>query len=278
MKRMILVTAWVLLSTLSWSQNQAIESSSVQLVRNATVVITYAGHKILVDPMLMPKGSYESIVGVEKNPLVELPLPKEEITKGVDLILVTHTHFDHFDEVASKSLNKQLPLFHQPADQDFFKKAGFVNAQTLQSHTTWKNISVDRTEAQHGSGVILEKMGKTSGFILRAKNQPTIYIIGDGIWTEGIKANLEKYKPDYVIANTGGAAIPGFEKTPIIMDIEQTITLLKSSGKAKVIAVHMEALDHCHTKRAELRQKADSLNISNEKLLIPQDGQIISLK
>lgn len=278
MKRIILGVAGLLLTTLSWSQNQSSNPAKVQLIRNATLVIEYAGHKILVDPMFMPKGSAESIAGVAKNPTVDLPLSPQEITKDVDLVLVTHTHFDHFDEVASKSLHKQIPLLNQPADEEFFKKGGFVKAQTLKEHTTWKNISIDRTEAQHGSGVVLSKMGKTSGFILKAKNQPTVYIIGDGIWTEGIKANINKYKPDYIVANTGGAIIPGFEKAPIIMDEEQTMTLLKESGQAKVIAVHMEAVDHCHTKRKRLREKADHMSVSNERLLIPEDGQIIELK
>jgi hypothetical protein len=34
------------------------------------------------------------------------------------------------------------------------------------------------------------------------------------------------------------------------MDEEQTLALLTASGKATVITVHMDALDHCRTSRA----------------------------
>jgi L-ascorbate metabolism protein UlaG (beta-lactamase superfamily) len=120
-------------------------------------------------------------------------------------------------------------------------------------------------------------MGKTSGFVLKAKNQPTVYVVGDAIWTDEIKKNIKKFKPDYIIVNSGGAVIKGFEKTPILMDENQTMALIGESGKAKVIAVHMDALDHCRTTRESLRQKAEKLNIGKDKLIIPQDGEVVKL-
>lgn len=57
-----------------------------------------------------------------KNPTVELKMPVEEIVKDVDLVIVTHTHEDHFDKPASLALNKSTELIIQPADKDFFKR------------------------------------------------------------------------------------------------------------------------------------------------------------
>lgn len=94
--------------------------------------------------------------------------------------LVTHTHVDHFDPAASNALVKTVQLLNQPTDKDFFTKEGFTKANVLESSTDWDGIRIQRVDAQHGSGKVLEMMGKTSGFILTAKNQPTIYIVGDG--------------------------------------------------------------------------------------------------
>jgi L-ascorbate metabolism protein UlaG (beta-lactamase superfamily) len=141
----------------------------------------------------------------------------------------------------------------------------------------WHGIQIHRLEAEHGSGEVLKMMGETSGFVLQAQNQPTIYIVGDAIWTDKIKQNIAKYKPDYIIVNSGGALVTGFENTPILMDEEQTMALLAASGKATVIAVHMDALDHCRTSRASLRKKADAQHVSPKKLLIPQDGETVEL-
>lgn len=277
MKRVFLLVALTLSATFSFAQGKADTKPSLQLVRNATLIVEYAGQKILVDPMLSPKGTLASWGGIERNPTVELKLPVGEITKGLDLVMATHSHADHFDEAASKILDKSVQLINQPADSGFFKKKGFTNAEALDSSRVWNEISIHRVEAQHGTGEVLKMMGKTSGFVLQAKNQPTIYIVGDAIWTDEINKIIKRYKPDYIIVNSGGAVISGFEKTPILMDEDQTMALIKESGKAKVIAVHMNALDHCRTTRESLRQKAESLNIGVDKLIIPQDGEVVKL-
>jgi L-ascorbate metabolism protein UlaG (beta-lactamase superfamily) len=267
----------MLFTTLSFGQKDMANKLQVQLIRNATLVIEYSGKKILVDPMLSPKGAIESWAGIQTNPTVELKVPIKDIVKSLDLVLVTHTHDDHFDKVASKTLDKSIALIHQPADKAFFEKERFTNATALQSSMLWNGINIHRIEAEHGSGEVLKLMGKTSGFVLEANNQPTIYIVGDAIWTDAIKENIRKFNPDYIIVNSGGAAIKGYENTPIIMDEAQTMALIAESGNAKVIAVHMDALDHCRTTRKSLSQKAAELNIGKDKLIIPQDGAVISL-
>ncbi|RAY71650.1 hypothetical protein DP185_07820 [Enterobacter hormaechei] len=47
-------------------------------IRNATQLITYAGKRLLIDPMLAPKGAYPGFPGTARadirNPMVELPI------------------------------------------------------------------------------------------------------------------------------------------------------------------------------------------------------------
>lgn len=277
MKKVIVAFALTLSSVFSFGQTKSDTKPTVQLVRNATLVIDYAGKKILVDPMLSPKGAIDSWAGIQKNPTVELTMPVEEIVKNIDLVIVTHTHEDHFDKPASSTLNKSVELIMQPADKEFFKKEGFINATVVEGQKVWNGITINRVEGKHGSGKVLEMMGKTSGFVLQAKNQPTVYIVGDTIWNEDIKKDIEKFKPDYIIVNSGGALMKDFSDTPIIMNEVQTMALIAASGKAKVIAVHMDALDHCFTTRAILKKKASELKIGKDKLIIPEDGEKLIL-
>lgn len=277
MKKVIVAFALTLSSVFSFGQTKSDTKPTVQLVRNATLVIDYAGKKILVDPMLSQKGAIDSWAGIQKNPTVELTIPVEEIVKDIDLVIVTHTHEDHFDKPASSTLNKSVELIMQPADKEFFKKEGFINATVVEGQKVWNGITINRVEGKHGSGKVLEMMGKTSGFVLQAKNQPTVYIVGDTIWNEDIKKDIEKFKPDYIIVNSGGALMKDFSDTPIIMNEVQTMALIAASGKAKVIAVHMDALDHCFTTRAILKKKAAELKIGQDKLIIPEDGEKLIL-
>lgn len=252
-------------------------SASIQFIRNATLILHYNGKKILVDPMFFPKGAFDPIAGKERNPMVALPISVEEIIKDIDLVLVTHTHPDHFDPVAMQALDKSIKLFNQPADEEFFKNAAFTNAETITDSIVWDDITIYRTGGEHGSGEVLQHMGTVSGYVLKADNQPALYIVGDSIWMEEVEKAIQQFKPDYIVTNSGGAEMPGFEGIPIMLNEEQTVTLVEASGNAKVIATHMGALDHCRTTRTSLRSKADEANISSGKLLIPEDGEMIKL-
>ena len=250
---------------------------NLQLIRNATIKINYAGKTILVDPMFSPKDANDSLAGISRNPTVELTLTIENIINDIDFVLVTHTHRDHFDSLASEKLSKEIKLFCQPADEDFMQNAGFVNAEVIETKSVFENITMTRTAGKHGSGEILKKMGEVSGFVLQADNEPTLYIVGDSIWLKEVENTIVTFKPEIIVTNSGGAVIPGFENNPILMNEEETILLAKTAKNSKIIAVHLESLDHCRVTRNSLRQKATEQGIDENHLIIPTDGQLITI-
>jgi hypothetical protein len=60
------------------------------------------------------------------------------------------------------------------------------------------------------------------------------------------------------------------------MDAEQTIQVCQAAPHSMVVAVHMEALDHCQVTRAGLRSYATRHGIGPDRLLIPADGEKLS--
>ena len=82
----------------------------IQQIRNATIKITIGGVKFLVDPMFAPKEAYppipESLIPGKAWPFCALPQTEAEITAGIDAVIMTHYHIDHFDEFAVKALDK----------------------------------------------------------------------------------------------------------------------------------------------------------------------------
>ncbi len=128
---------------------------------------------------------------------------------------------------------------------------------------------------------MLANKGDASSFVLKAENQPTIYVIGDAVWTQEIYDDMQKFKPDYIVVNSGGAIMPPQDEwraNPIIMDEHLTLALVQESGNVPVIAVHMDAFDHCMTTHELLRKEARKFKVSPKKLIIPAEGEIIRMK
>ncbi len=246
----------------------------LQLIRNATMKLAYAGRTILTDPMLSPQGAIESFAGIAPNPTIEMPFSIDEIVSGVQGVLVSHIHQDHFDKAAQSAIDKSTPIFCQPGDVAQFTEQGFQIVIPVEGSHTWDGITITRTGGRHGSGSILEMMGEVSGFVLQADGEPTVYWVGDSIWCEPVRQAIERFEPDLIITHSGGATLPGHD--PIIMDGEQTLELLEAAPEATVVAVHFESLDHLTVSREAMRQLADGTDISPTRLLIPSDGQTLS--
>lgn len=249
----------------------------LQLIRNAAMRLTYGGRTFLTDPMLSPAGQIRSFAGKAKNPTVELPLEIDEVVAGLDGVVVSHGHPDHLDEPALAALPKGLPVFCQPDVEKTLVEAGFENVIPIESAYDWQGITLSRTGGKHGSGKILEGIGQVSGFVFQAQGEPIVYWAGDTIWCPEAAEAIETFKPRIIITHSGGATLPGFE--PIIMDAPGTLAALRAGLKAEpeavVVAIHLEALDHCETSRDELRSLAEKEGVSSAKLFIPADGETL---
>ncbi|MCG8326813.1 MAG: MBL fold metallo-hydrolase [Chitinophagales bacterium] len=248
------------------------EKVAIQLVRNATLKIQYAGKVLLVDPMLSSRHSFMSFVepGKDLNPTVGLPMSVEEVIEGVDAVLLTHLHPDHFDQKAMEVLAKDLPFYVQPSDKEMVEKADFTNVEAIESMANYDPIKILRTDGKHGPDKLLPTLGIVSGFVLQAENWPTIYIIGDCLWDETIERQIEKYNPDIIITNSGGAIFMGQDR--ILMNEEETLKVARKAPQAQLIATHIEALDHCQVTREALAKAAAEANLP---ILIPDDGETI---
>jgi L-ascorbate metabolism protein UlaG (beta-lactamase superfamily) len=242
----------------------------LQLLRNATLKLEYAGTTILIDPYFAPKHSLPSYTGRSPNPLVELPIGTDEILDGVELVIVSHLHSDHFDPVAQSLVPKHLPLICQPGDEATIRAAGFEDVTPLLDRVEWHEIGIARHAGSHGLGPVVEKMGPVMGFSLRASGEPTVYWAGDTVLYPAVEAAIRTVDPDIIVIHACGALWDG---DLIVMDAEQAVAVCAAFPRSIVVATHMEALDHATVNRADLRRVAQSRGIVSERLLIPCDGE-----
>lgn len=245
----------------------------IQLIRNASLWLEYAGNTFLIDPMFSTQGANPPVFNTEndrRNPLVPLPYPLETWLKP-DAVLLTHLHPDHWDPAAAEALSKNIPVLCQPGDDTAVRADGFAHVTELGGDgLAFRGITIIRTTGQHGTGEIGKLMGQVSGYVLQAEGEPTLYIAGDTIWCEDVKQTLDRYRPDITLVNAGGARFT--EGDPIIMTADDVISLCRHASDTQVAAIHMDAINHCLTTRDDLRQRLDAERLS-ERVRIPQDGE-----
>ncbi|WP_145407316.1 MBL fold metallo-hydrolase [Paenibacillus xylanexedens] len=244
----------------------------IQLIRNATLWLEYGGLNILVDPMLMDAESMPAFSNTPnelRNPRVSLPETETDYLHP-DLLIVTHTHPDHWDEAAAKQLRKDIPLLCQPGDEHVFTNAGFTIVTAVEDKHEHHSVRFARTTGHHGTGEIGKRMGNVSGFILEADDEPVTYIAGDTIWCEEPAEAIRRYTPEVIVVNAGGARFN--EGDPITMDEHDVVAVKQHAPSAHVIAVHMDAINHCVVSRADLTSHLASEQLDGQ-VLIPRDGE-----
>lgn len=253
-------------------------------IRNATQIITYAGKRFLIDPMLADKGAYPGFSGSARseirNPMVELPKSIDELL-DVDAIIVTHTHPDHWDDAAAAKIPKSMLIYVQnSSDEALLRAQGFTHLRQLSADSHFGDIALIKTSGQHGSDeayaipAVAERLGEACGVVFQHPAEKTIYLVGDSIWIDGVADNMRRYQPGVLIMNTGWAHLLGLGA--IIFGKEDVLKAHTLLPQAHTVATHMEAVNHCLVTRRELLQYAQDNEIESF-VSAPNDGDSVTL-
>jgi L-ascorbate metabolism protein UlaG (beta-lactamase superfamily) len=246
------------------SQRAASTSRSITLVRNATLVLQLHGRRLLVDPMLDDVGARPPVENTDndrRNPLVPLPWPVAEVVRGLDAVLVTHLHRDHFDDGAVRHLPRELPLFCQREDEERLRELGF-DARPVTDAVDLAGLTITRTGGRHGTDEhVARDLGPVSGFVVG-----DVYVAGDTIWCREVEEAIERHRPRVAVVN--GSAAHFVDSGPLVMTTDDIREVLRRVPR--VVVVHLEAINHCPDTRAHVRREVPAATV-------PDDGETIEL-
>ncbi|MFO7571234.1 MAG: MBL fold metallo-hydrolase [Gaiellaceae bacterium] len=233
------------------------------LVRSATVILELANRRILVDPMLDDAGVRPPIDGTANqvaNPTVPLPFPAENVVRGLDAVIVTHRHRDHLDTRGEELLPRDVPVFCQPEDAEALR-ALELDVRPVADALAWDGLRISRVPARHGAGAVAEALAPVSGFVL-----DDLYLAGDTVWYEAVEETIARHRPRVAVVNAGGAEF--LAGGLIVMGVDDVHEV--AARVSTVVAVHMEALNHCFLSREALREAVPGV-------LVPEDGETLEL-
>jgi L-ascorbate metabolism protein UlaG (beta-lactamase superfamily) len=106
--------------------------TTVTWIGHASVLLQLAGRNLLMDPMFSKRAFFVDFAGPERK--VPAPFPVEA-TPPIDVVMISHNHYDHLDAASVDALAKQPdggPLFIVPKGvDDWMRRRGITRVVGL---------------------------------------------------------------------------------------------------------------------------------------------------
>jgi L-ascorbate metabolism protein UlaG (beta-lactamase superfamily) len=248
------------------------DTGSVLFIGNATVLIRYCGFTILTDPNFIHVHEQVSIgYGLHatrlRNPAMEIgQLPP------LDLIVLSHFHGDHFDQVAEREIDKSLPIVTTSEASKELAERGFRKTYPLK---TWSALAFRKGDARlrinsmpgrHGpplSDLLLpEVMGSMLEF--EASGEKVlfrIYITGDTLVINELKEIPRRYPDiDLALLHLGGTKVLGIMVT---MDGKQGCEVLQMVHPERAIPIHYDDYDVFKSPLSDFQREVAAAGFEN---------------
>ncbi len=227
------------------------EEGSIFFIGNATVLLRVAGFTILTDPTFIHKHEQTWLGGGLHTTRLTDPAIELADLPPLDLVLLSHFHGDHFDQVAERELDRALPIVTTPQSAQDLEERGFTNCRPLD---VWESLDVKKgparlritaTPARHGPPLVDLVLPDVMGSILDVRTatggESRIYITGDTLVIDELREIPQRF-PDIDIAllHLGGTRVLGIL---VSMDAKQGVEAMRIVDPALAIPIHYNDYD-----------------------------------
>lgn len=252
----------------------------VSFVNHSTFLIQMGSKNILTDPVWSEKCSPFQFAGPGR---MRPPGIEFDALPSIDLVLLSHNHYDHLDKPTVKRLVKEHnPTFIVPLGVDgLLHRWGVKQTKTIA--LDWdKSVDIDSikftaTSANHFSSRGLFDRDATlwCGFIIHHQGLKCYYV-GDTGYGDNFKEIGQKYGPMDLSLIPIGAYKPEWFMGPIHVTPVEAIQIHKDVKSKKSLAMHFGTFPLASDDQEEptdwLVKARVEANISEEEFLIPEEG------
>lgn len=256
------------------------EDVHITFVNHATFLIQIDGINILTDPVWSLRASPFQWIGPKR---MRPPGIKFQDLPEIDLVLISHNHYDHLDKNTVHALKKAFdPQFVVPLGvSEYLHDLGIERTVEMD----WWNemeisdeLSVSSVPAQHFSGRGLTDRDKTlwCGYVLETPTS-TIYFAGDTGYDGFFKKIGATFNPIDVALIPIGAYRPRWFMRPIHVNPEEAVLIHKDIGAATSIGMHFGTFPLADDGMNEPREDLDKAKIkhglSREEFFTLDEGE-----
>jgi L-ascorbate metabolism protein UlaG (beta-lactamase superfamily) len=223
------------------------DEGDVYFIGNATTLIRFGGLTILTDPAFLHKGEHVDLGhGIWARREVE-PACQVADLPPIDLVVLSHYHGDHFDDVAAQELDKGLPIVTTADAVSKLSALGFGQGYPLD---TWESLVVRKGDAtltitampaKHAAedavdALLMPVNGHILDFSRDADQLYRLYITGDTMLVDSLQDIPRRYPDiDLGLIHTGGTT---FLVTVVTMTGEQAVKAVEITQPHTAIPIH----------------------------------------
>lgn len=260
------------------------DSLMITYVNHATFLIQTDGLNILTDPVWSDRVSPLSFAGPKR---MRPPGIKFEDLPEIDLVIISHNHYDHLDiETLKKLKDCYSPEFIVPLGVDLYlNQKGISNTNALDwwnENSVSESMKVTSVPAQHFSSRGLFDRNRTlwAGYVLET-DSGDVYFAGDTGYGEFFKEIGKRFNNITVGLIPIGAYKPQWFMSPIHVNPEEAIQVHKDVNAEISFGMHFgtfpladDGMDEPMYDFSEAMQKPENKGV-NFKLLTEGDSFLL---
>ena len=267
-----------------WKQLGEQSKNYAVWIGHSTYLLNNGDLTIVTDPVFSKRASPFSWAGPKR--LIAPAISLEELP-DIDVITVSHNHYDHLDIASLKTLHKLNPkalFLVSKGDMDLLVRSGIKNVTEF---LWWENIEVKNTmftftPNQHWSARGFRDRNKSlwGGWFMQSSNH-TIYHAGDTGYSDDFKETRSRLgSPDFAMIPIGGYNPPWFMNYHHVNPSE-SIQIALDLGVSKSFGMHwgtFRLTDEDILEPAQLiDQELKNLNLADDFFRTVKPGEIILL-
>ncbi|MDQ1003046.1 L-ascorbate metabolism protein UlaG (beta-lactamase superfamily) [Neobacillus niacini] len=265
--------------SIDWNKLNSTEDS-LTWFGHSTMLLTLNKKKILIDPMFGPSPSPVSFVG-SKRYSEDLLYVIEKLPQ-IDVVLITHDHYDHLDYPSIIKLKDKVGHFFVPLGVAAHLIKWGVKEERITECNWWDEkqrdgLTIVSVPSQHFSGRGLFNRNSTlwNGWVILFENQ-RIYTSGDGGYGPHFKQIGEKYGPFDLTLMEGGQYDNRW--SAIHMQPEESVQAHIDVRGKNMMLIHWGAFTLAyHSWTDPVERAIRTANTKEVNLITPKIGETVML-